>query len=269
MSSALLVFFLSCLFCLSLADIFGKPETKIFPLEALVKVRCSLSSADETIFFFNGSVIAYPTQQPTVTLFKTVGMNIGRCFKNDDGSYTLASRELMYYLDPVTGELLHSWKNPWTNQTVTVVHVANDPVLSTFGNTTTYPMQVLGLNTLLPLDIPLYYPNSLSYNATYAPYSPQPYYQAGEFFKFVVPTLEVEINLPFFDTTSYSIVSWTRTGPWLPWMKQGNAPGYLMYTSHGSKVNSWRDLPPTIVSELEHRIPHTSTRLHAFQRRKV
>ena len=34
----------------------------------------------------------------------------------------------MLYLDPETREVLETWTNPWTGETVEVVHVANDPV---------------------------------------------------------------------------------------------------------------------------------------------
>jgi hypothetical protein len=37
--------------------------------------------------------------------------------------------------------------------------------------------------------------------------------------------------------------SWSRTGPWLPWMKMGTRPGYLLYSGHGKKFSSFAELP--------------------------
>jgi hypothetical protein len=45
-----------------------------------------------------------------------------------DGQWWLITRELSYYLDPKTSEKLTHWTNPFTNEIVNVVHVANDPV---------------------------------------------------------------------------------------------------------------------------------------------
>ncbi len=83
-------------------------------------------------------------------------------------------------------------------------------------------MQKLDTNTLLPLDVPLYYPNALSFDPRMAPYSPQPFYQAGEWFKFISSTGEV--RFPLTKTVTSALVSWTRNGPWLPWMKQVRLP---------------------------------------------
>ena len=42
--------------------------------------------------------------------------------------FKLVSREILLYKDPVTDEVLATWENPWTGETVDVLHVANDPV---------------------------------------------------------------------------------------------------------------------------------------------
>ena len=40
--------------------------------------------------------------------------------------------------------------------------------------------------------------------------------------------------------------SWTRTGPWLPWMKMGTRAGYLLYCGHGKKFARFEDLPTDV-----------------------
>jgi hypothetical protein len=88
-------------------------------------------------------------------------------------------------------------------------------------------------------------------NASYAPYSPQPFYQAGEFFKFIVPTKDLGKK----NKVSSLVISWTRTSPWLPWMKLGNKAGYLFYSSQGARVDKFKDLPELIQSQVEERVP--------------
>jgi len=41
-------------------------------------------------------------------------------------------------------------------------------------------------------------------------------------------------------------MNWTRTGPWLPWMRLGNKPGMLYYTGHVLKVESFDELPEDV-----------------------
>ena len=56
-----------------------------------------------------------------------MGYNVGRCEKID-GDWYLITREISYYTDPLTNKRIDSWNNPMTGETVTVAHVANDPV---------------------------------------------------------------------------------------------------------------------------------------------
>lgn len=46
-------------------------ETRKFDLDTLVRFRCSLDSAEESMFYFNGSVFSYPEQQAQVHISKT------------------------------------------------------------------------------------------------------------------------------------------------------------------------------------------------------
>ncbi|GIT37224.1 MAG: hypothetical protein Ct9H300mP6_10920 [Gammaproteobacteria bacterium] len=55
-------------------------------------------------------------------------MNIRQCDTVKDSKrgngYRMVSRELLFYQDPKTGEILDQWTNPWTGETVDVLHVA-------------------------------------------------------------------------------------------------------------------------------------------------
>jgi len=232
-------------------------ETRAVNSKDIAKIRCSLNKEDETFFFFNGSVIAYFTgaNKTNQYLFKTIGINVGRCWERSDGTYSLASRELLYYLDPATDKIIDKWVNPWNPSLgeLTVAHVDNDPVLQNFSSDTSAILQVYDDKAFLNLDIPLAYPNALFFNSTFALYSPQRVYQAGEFFKFIFPVANLDNKK---DTVDYSLVSWTREGPFLPWMAMGDTQGHLIYSSSGAKIPSWEYLPAGVKADLENRIPH-------------
>lgn len=114
-----------------------------------------------------------------------------------------------------------------------------------------YPVSVGDQYSVLSLDIPLFYPNPLANNDTYAPYAPSKMYQAGEFFKFVYEANDLE-NAPPSIPTSFT---WNRLSQWLPWMKMGDALGQLVFTGQGSKINGFKEIPPVILYTIGQRSP--------------
>lgn len=215
-----------------------------------VKVRNSLD-ATQTFLTWTGSIYAFVPGEPRKRLFKIVGMSVSRCIAKEDNSWDFTSRELTYYLDPATGEILRKWENPWTGDTLPVVHVANSPVQGHFkGN---FPAKVDGEMTTFMFDLFPTYPNPLAEEAKFADYSPNPIYQAAELFKLIVPTEDLRNSEK--NTVSKLILSWDRIGPWLPWMKMGNRAGNLIYSASGLKVNGFSDLPQLLQDEINSRVP--------------
>ncbi|MEE4185576.1 MAG: DUF1838 family protein, partial [Gammaproteobacteria bacterium] len=49
--------------------------------------------------------------------------------------------------------------------------------------------------------------------------------------------------------------TWTRVGPWLPWMRQGQAEGQIIYRTMMSKLKSAEQLPPALKALIEERLP--------------
>jgi hypothetical protein len=155
----------------------------------------------------------------------------------------------MLYLDPVSGEVIDRWRNPWTAEEVTVVHVANDQVQHALGPV---PIVEADGQATLVIDVPVLYPNALAADPELAPYSPEPVYQAGEFFKLTAPAAAVA------DRRAAAVpvlaIAWTRIGPWLPWLKM-DRPGYLVLTAHGRKARSAAELPGPIQRVIAARVP--------------
>ena len=80
-----------------------------------VKTRNSLSS-QSTFLLWTGSLYAFVPNERKQHLFKIVGMSVSRCLPNEDNGWDFTSRELTYYLDPRTEEIIHQWQNPWTEE---------------------------------------------------------------------------------------------------------------------------------------------------------
>ncbi|MEO7774251.1 MAG: DUF1838 family protein [Steroidobacteraceae bacterium] len=193
---------------------------------------------DATIF------AVVPGQKPRPIL-RMQGFNAGRMIARQDGSYEFASREVSYYQDLQSGEIIESWSNPLNGKKVCLLHVANDPVNNEFpapGKGPAPAFNVAGNVTSLRLDIPLAYPNPLQ-PAQFPEESSGPTYLASEHFIYFSDTAELTSGKLPSTPTHYS---WFRTGPWLPWMKMGKTPGYLLYSGQGRKYATFDELPEKI-----------------------
>ena len=98
------------------------------------KIFCSLEEGKPSVYWWQGTVYSRIRGEKDRHLFNVQGMNIRACKNFEDdvrgiGSRSV-SREVMFFLDPETNEVIREWENPWTGETVEVVHVANDPVNS-------------------------------------------------------------------------------------------------------------------------------------------
>lgn len=218
-------------------------------VKGFVKVRCA-TDARQTFLTWTGTIYSFVPNEQRKRLFKILGMSAGRCIPNEDGSWEFTSRELTYYLDPDTSEILRTWENPWTGERLPVVHVANNLVQGHLKGC--YPAEVKGDITTLVFNLFPSYPNPLS-DEKFMDYSPNSNYQAAELFKFTVPT--EELFNPDITSVSRLIISWDRIGPWLPWMKMGNKVGHLIYSAWGSKVESFTELPQLLQDEINTRVP--------------
>ena len=233
-------------------------------LDTFIRMR---GSADGREVFANWWVTMYavfPGERPREIL-KLDGFNAGRMLRLPDGSAQMITREVAYYKDPKTGAILSEWANPFTNEKNTVLHVTNDPVNARFaapkaGEKGTFPMTASGNDVMLRLDVPLAYPNPLS-PAEFPAESSGPVYAGSEHFTFFAKASDLANPALASVPTTYA---WARTGPWLPWMKMGARPGYLLYSGHGKKFMSFDELPADVRDHTRANFPKYARAPEAF-----
>ena len=96
------------------------------------KIGCSTIDNEPITFWWHGKAYSRRMGERDKLLFLVEGMNVRSCSTVTDPEkgegYKLVSREILLYKDPKSGEVLSTWENPWTGETVDVLHVANDPV---------------------------------------------------------------------------------------------------------------------------------------------
>ncbi|QFU77808.1 DUF1838 domain-containing protein [Halioglobus maricola] len=224
------------------------------------KIQCSMIDNVETTYVWHGQGFSRRTGERDKLLFKLLGMNVRQCVtvKNDKGEegYRLVSREIMLYLDPKSGELMDSWENPWTGETLDVIHVANDPVnqrpsfgYGRDGKVAKLPIRKVGDYWQMNAEIPLFYHNVLG--GDYQKYVGGTYH-ATEIFDFYGMYDELVSD----DNTHVNPgVAWVRISSWLPWMEMNGREGGLYFNAQGAKLESWNDLPKLMKDQIAKNYP--------------
>lgn len=209
-----------------------------------VRVRASLNPDQESAYWWTGNIYSNVPGERGRHLFRFEGVNMARAIEAEDGSYHLLTKEIAVYQDVATGKVVEWWENPLNGREVEVIPVLNDPVNQVIGGqgprALSAPVASLGNGrSCLYADIWLAYPSPLP-RAAYPLHSQSDLYQGAELFQFFIEDAELEG-----DADSVSCVnSWTRIGPWLPWMEMADAPGNVVYQCAGQKLpGGYADVP--------------------------
>lgn len=225
------------------------------------KISCSTRDAHPVTYWWSGRVYSRMPGERDRHLFNVEGMNIRQCGTVSDEErgegYRFVSREIMLYLDPETNEILREWENPWSGETVEVIHVANDPVNArapTFGLDENGQVQELRLREingtwLQQTEVPLFYKNPLG--GEYQKYVGGTYH-ATEIFDM---SGDLEELLDAGQHTAYPVVAWVRISQWLPWMEMNGRHGNLYYNAAGKKLESYDQLPALLRDEIAAHYP--------------
>ncbi|MBL8514683.1 MAG: DUF1838 family protein, partial [Betaproteobacteria bacterium] len=129
---------------------FNKPDEA---LNAFIKLRGNADGSD-TFADWKVTVFIVEPGKRALPVLRLDGFNVGRAVKNDNGSYQWLSREVAYYRDLKSGEILKQWMNPVTGKLNDVLHVINDPVNGKFtAGSLNLPWDVRGEDVFLKMDI--------------------------------------------------------------------------------------------------------------------
>lgn len=230
-------------------------------LIALRKLYASTVDGKAIVYHWSGRAWARREGEVDRLLFRVEGMNIRQCATVQDAErgsgFRLVSRELMLYLDPLTGEPLQTWHNPWTGAEVAVQHVANDPVnlppcyeRDAQGRPTVFALRLQGQRAFLSSEIALFYTNPLGGEHQELVGN---HYHAMEIFDFTADRQQLLRR----DTDSAdACVAWVRIAPWLPFMRMGSRPGLMVFNATGQQVPGIAELPAVLQTAITDDYPH-------------
>lgn len=231
-------------------------------LEISKRLQCGVSEDQPAVYHWSGNIYGRSPGMRDKLLFRGEGMNIRRCVEVTDPErgtgWRLISREIMLMLDPETGEVVDTWENPYTGETVEVMQIHNDPVNGRLNfpraaDGTPFSlgtMRVEGPYVFMPFEAPLFYTNPLA--GEYQQYVGGTYH-AMEIFDFAAMKDELfDASLP----TAYPMISWVRISQWAPWMEMGDRPGQMVFNAMGRKLpGGFEELPDVLKDEIRENYP--------------
>jgi hypothetical protein len=244
--------------------------------DAWARIQADMDSSKQRICHCSGTILAVRPGEAVKPFLGFQTFLATRLLPLPDGNIRRVNKEVIFYTNLTRlgqpGEIIDSWQNPFTDETVRVVHAINDPFNYTISETLIlapedfagdrsklpkipliFPWQDLDGETLvLATDMHLNYPNPLQPDK-WPRESAGPKAQVSEMMRYFVKRADLEnpalTAVPFVGT-------WQRITPWLPWMLMGQAPGHCMYTSTTTAFDSVERLPRHVREYAEKNCPH-------------
>lgn len=242
-------------------------ETVITGRDAILtrqKTTCGTIEEGKTRFgMWEGRAYSRVPGEKDRHLFNVIGINTRQCSVKEDDTrgrgFRSVSREVMFYLDPETNEIMDVWTNPWSGQEVPVVHVANDPVnMRAYSyekdesgkSTARVAMRKYGEVMVSSAEIPLFYSNPLG--SEFQAYIGGAYH-AMEIFNTYYKAAEIENSK--IAALTQSNISWSRVAQWLPWMQMGDRAGIMVFNATGFSTFDEEEIWPALKAAIQERYP--------------
>ncbi|HMS40121.1 MAG TPA: DUF1838 family protein [Pyrinomonadaceae bacterium] len=237
---------------------FAQKKTKRSLAQLQAEATGSRPDGKDFIFTIKGYAYSFiPGERPT-KLFNVEGFNIRRRVETPEkDGFFVATREIVFYKDPKTDEIISSWENPWTKDKQEVFHIQNDPVNFRVrvkdGKYISVSMD--GKREFGEASMPEDFGDTLVWTSDIFPFYPlagfDKNYTAAEMFDFYVEKEELNKKTP----PKNVFVSWTRVGPWLPWMKMNRTDGVMIFHARSQRLESFEQLPDRIKKEVREKYP--------------
>ena len=252
-------------------------KNPIWNRDTWARIQGDVNPDNERIGYATGDVLGVVDGQAVKPLCGFETFLATRLIPQEDGSYRRLNKEVIFYTDlnpdPGSRRMIDTWKNPYTDEEVEVVHVANDPFNYTISEwlilapedfpkdgsapkprkfPLLFPWRRVGDKLVLQTDMHLYYPNALQPDK-WPRESSGKMARVSEIFRYWVDVADVEN--PELTAVPY-VGSWSRITPWLPWMLMGQAQGYCQYAGIMTGASTWDIVPEHVQEFARERYPH-------------
>ena len=213
-------------------------------LEALIKLRADVSGA-ETLTGIPGEVWAWVPGEGNYLLFSSYGIGATRAEQVETG-WRLYHREITYFTDPKSGEILQHWDNPFTGRRVEVQHVQEESLNQLLEFAAGPRKYAVVEDDLVFSDSAFQIMDADMSRASYPLHSQHDKFQTAELSG--IKGRVSEIMNPEVTSVACS-TAWTRLGQWMPFMEMGNRPGVMVYHNHAFKFRDGADQLPSNIRD--------------------
>ncbi len=245
----------------------AKFEDPAWQLRTLMRLEGDRNPKRQIHGFNTGTVLGVRDGEALRPLFGFEVFSSIRLIPQADGTIQRLCREVVFYRDLETGELLDEWTNAYTGERVRVVDVANDPynyMLTTRGPETAkgsvhaapagraQRWYMLNENTVaFERDVHLFYPSMLKPDV-WKRESPGAMTRVTEFLRYSIRLEDLEKDT---DEHLPHTGTWARVTPWLPWMLMDQAPGHCVYVGMFSTRRDPSEYAPAVIARLKQQYP--------------
>jgi hypothetical protein len=233
-------------------------------LKAFIKLTGDLNPKKESVGWFGGTIYGNRGVEPLKPLVGVTGVGVSRIETVGPNTYRMFNREFACYTDVKTGEILEKWTNPYTNEVCDVMPINNkivnaqvSPIIEQDfdGHKVSFPFTppwiIQDGKAFSMFEIHAAFPNPMKPDA-WPRESAGPINRTGEMFQRMVSLADLENP----DLTAVDYVgTWTRVGPWLPWMLMGQADGHVLYRSFMNRCKSVDSLPANLLAYMKSKYP--------------
>lgn len=237
---------------------------------AYARIQGNIDPETTSYSWYTGRVTGIRPGEAAKDLMGIIGMGAVRMIplENDMG-FQMLRKELGFFTDLESGEVIDRWTNPYLEENVEVVHLANPAInaaikpyrqrqglyeeINEGGRGTPFilPWKLVGGRAMTEQHANLWVKN---------PMDPKIWKResAGE-------------SIGISDSNSFNVAiddlqnpelkkvlsfgNWTHQRPWQPWMMMGQDTGFIQYTCFTGSAASLADMPEQIVSLAQARFP--------------
>lgn len=211
-------------------------------LDAVLRVTGSLIEEDVP-WWYDGTLFGIVGEQQPRPLVKFEGMELYWIRHLEDGEFELIGNTVTFFRDVETGEMIDTFRNPYTGERNTVTAAVQGG-----GPGRGFNYSVRGIRPTPFMDKMPEWPLILNWSfardmvwlhneTQYPPGMPPPRAQRQTMFVPLDQFTDTAIkNLP-------TVFSSTVFMPWLKWMDMGDRPGHVIWHASGAKLESIEQLP--------------------------
>jgi hypothetical protein len=237
---------------------------------AYARIQGNLDPKATSYSWYAGLVSGHRPGEAGRDLMGVIGMGAVRLLPlDDDYGWMMLRKELGFFTDIESGEVIDRWTNPYTSENVEVVHLANPAInapirayerqqglYETVGKPEDQKPFLLDWRQVGDRIMTERHAHIRAKN----PLDPKVWLResSGEFIS-ISDSNSFNVSLEDLQNPALTKVesfgNWTHNRPWQPWMLMGQSEGHIQYTCFTGSAASLASMPAQIVSLARARFP--------------